>query len=91
MKIIKDKIAKLSFVALLITMIAAMFHAPDTSADDYINGYDDFTDNQGEIRDSNEYIEGYEDAQNLRIQQEYERRLREEREPVDEYRDDDYE
>jgi len=32
MKIIKDKVAKLSFVALLITMTAAMFYAPTASA-----------------------------------------------------------
>ena len=54
-KIIKDKIAKLSFLVLLITCVAAMFYTPNTSADDYTDGYDDFTDNQGEIRDSDEY------------------------------------
>ena len=75
----------------IIILVASMLWAFNANADDYTDGYDDFTDNQGEIRDSNEYIEGYEDAQNLRIQQEYERRLREEREYVDEYRDDDYE
>jgi len=32
MKILKDKVAKLSFVALLITMTAAMFYAPTASA-----------------------------------------------------------
>jgi methane/ammonia monooxygenase subunit B len=32
MKIIKDKVAKLSFVALLITLTAAMFYAPAASA-----------------------------------------------------------
>jgi methane/ammonia monooxygenase subunit B len=32
MKIIKDKVAKLSFVALLVTMTAAMFYAPTASA-----------------------------------------------------------
>ena len=37
MKIIKDKTAKLSFVALLITCIAAMFYTPNTKADQTIN------------------------------------------------------
>ena len=60
------------------------------SADDYADGYDDFNENQGEWSDSNEYLDGYEDAQNLRKQQEYERKLRQEREPVDDYRFDDY-
>jgi methane/ammonia monooxygenase subunit B len=32
MKIIKDKVAKLSFVALLVTMTAAMFYVPTASA-----------------------------------------------------------
>jgi methane/ammonia monooxygenase subunit B len=32
MKILKDKVAKLSFVALLITITAAMFYAPTASA-----------------------------------------------------------
>jgi len=32
MKLIKDRIAKLSFVALLITVTAAMFYAPTASA-----------------------------------------------------------
>jgi hypothetical protein len=32
MKIIKDKVAKLSFVALLIALTAAMFYAPTASA-----------------------------------------------------------
>ena len=34
-KIIKDKIAKLSFLVLLITCVAAMLYTPNTSADDY--------------------------------------------------------
>jgi len=32
MKLIKDKVAKLSFVALLVTVTAAMFYAPTASA-----------------------------------------------------------
>ena len=36
MKIIKDKIAKLAFVALLITVTAVMFYAPKASADSEI-------------------------------------------------------
>ena len=32
MKILKDKVAKLSFVALLITITAAMFYTPTASA-----------------------------------------------------------
>jgi len=32
MKLIKDKVAKLSFVALLVTVTAAMFYTPTASA-----------------------------------------------------------
>ena len=52
MKIIKDKTAKLSFVVLLITCLAAMFYTPTASADEFIvmdNGMTCFQTDSGEI------------------------------------------
>ena len=39
MKIIKDKVAKLAFVALLIAVTSAMFYAPKASSDTIIFRY----------------------------------------------------